>query len=602
MNDSRNKVKAMDSITQIKEAETILGNPSAWNEHKCVTFKSRKIKDSLPAELISENLADKQLKVQWNNINWHKIEEHVNRLQVRITKAIIQKQWNLAKRLSYLLTHSFDAKLLAVRNVVQNKGKKTAGIDGELWDAPETKMKAALKLTDKKYKAKPLKRVFIDKVGKAEKRPLGIPTMHDRAMQALYKLALDPYAEITADSRSFGFRKYRSAQHACEQIFKLLSRKISPQWIIEGDIKGCFDNINHEWLLANIPMDKSVLKQFLKAGFVYNQTLFPTNTGTPQGGIISPVLANITLDGMEQLIDAKYHQKEGKYNKRMSSKYQVNFVRYADDFVITGRSKEIAEEIKTDIKKFLESRGLELSSDKTVITHIDDGFDFIGWNFRKYKGKLLIKPSAKSIQNVTRKVGDIVKNGKAWTQDVLIENLNKVIIGWSNYHQGVVSKDIFAKIDSRIWNMLWRWAKRRHHNKSQPWIKNKYWKSAGSRNWVFATGNNRLKRLSATKIIRNLPIELNKNPYLDKEYWIDHKIKEGSRKLTGLYRKVWDNQKGICPICKIIIDINVNPEERPLHHKDGNHSNNKITNLVYEHVHCHRQWHTLNSKTRIVTA
>jgi RNA-directed DNA polymerase len=206
-----------------------------------------------------------------------------------------------------LVTHSFYAKLLAVRTICQNKGKRTAGIDGEKWLTPKAKMNAVLDLSDESYKAKPLKRVFIEKPGKKKKRPLGIPTMYDRATQALYALALGPVAETTADIASFGFRKFRSAQDACEQAFNCLSRRNSAQWILEGDIKGCFDNINHDWLLDNIPMSQSILKQFLKAGFVYKHHLNPTKAGTPQGGIISPILANMTLDGIERAIADKYY-------------------------------------------------------------------------------------------------------------------------------------------------------------------------------------------------------------------------------------------------------------------------------------------------------
>ena len=239
-------------------------------------------------------------------------------------------------------------------------------------------------------------------------------------------------------------------KHACATIFNRIGRKYDAQWILEGDIKGCFDNISHEWLLANIPMDKSILKQFLKAGYVSEHNLFPTNSVTPQGSIISPVLSNITLDGIEKILDIKYHSKNNKRNHRIASKYQVNFVKYADDFIVTARTKEIAEEIKNIIGNFLKQRGLELSNEKTQITHINDGFDFLGWNFRKYNGKLLIKPSKKSIQKITREISDVIRNGKTWTQLNLINTLNPIITGWSNYHQGVVSKSIFRTIDSRI--------------------------------------------------------------------------------------------------------------------------------------------------------
>jgi RNA-directed DNA polymerase len=281
------------------------------------------LKDEKPANMLLKN--------QWNNIDWKKAQEHVNRLQIRITKAVKECKWYLVKSLQYLLTHSYYAKLLATLNVTQNKGKRTAGIDGETWSSPEAKMKAALALTDVKYKAKPLRRVYIEKYGSNKKRPLGIPTMYDRAMQSIYAMALDPIAEATGDRTSFGFREFRSTHDACEQAFICLSRKYSPAWVLEGDIKGCFDNISHQWLLNNILMDKSILKQFLKAGYVFERQLFPTNAGTPQGGIISPILANITLDGIENIIIDKYHRNScGNIHNVQASKFKVNFVRYAD--------------------------------------------------------------------------------------------------------------------------------------------------------------------------------------------------------------------------------------------------------------------------------
>jgi RNA-directed DNA polymerase len=547
------------------------------------------------AELNGEKLTDLY---KWNLINWKSVESQVNRIQVRITKAVIKGNWNLVKRLSYLLTHSHYAKLLAVRKVIQNKGKRTAGIDRELWSTPKSKMNAALSLSDKHYKARPLKRVFIEKYGSDKKRPLGIPTMYDRAMQALYALALDPIAEITADKRSFGFRKFRSTQDAGERIFKQSSRKFDAQWILEGDIKGCFDNISHQWLLENIPMDKSILKQFLKAGFVYENSLFPTKAGTPQGGIISPILANMTLDGIESMLSDKYHRhpKSGRINDKIRNKHKVNFVRYADDFIVTAKTKEIAEEVKELIKNFLTDKGLELSDEKTLITHIDDGYDFLGWNVRKYKGKLLIKPSKKSIQKVTEKISNTIKDGKTWTQKGLIDALNPIITGWSNYHQGMSSKGAFRLIDNRIWNMLWKWAKRRHPKKSKHWIRHKYWHTKGMRNWVFSTKKNQLKRLSDKKIIRHPQIKLDKNPYLDIEYFVKRKYLQGSKKLSGRFKTVWKNQKGKCPFCNLLIDINNGGEERPLHHKNENHNDDKTSNLVYSHAYCHRQYHATNPK------
>jgi RNA-directed DNA polymerase len=392
----------------------------------------------------AERLSDAaRLTAQWKSIDWKLAEAEVNRLQIRIAKATQEKKWNTVKRLQYLLTHSYYAKLLAVRKVTTNEGKKTPGVDKVLWNTPAQKMSAVSSLTDKGYKASPLRRVYIEKKGKKAKRPLGIPTMYDRAMQALYALALDPVSEVTADKHSFGFRKGRCCQDACEYIFANLARKISAEWVLEGDIKGCFDNISHDWLMTNIPMDKAVLKQFLKAGFVFKDELFPTDDGTPQGGVISPTLANMALDGLEKLLQNHFDLSlKGAVSAFCHNKSKVNLVRYADDFIVTATTKEIAEEAKGIIRDFLKVRGLELSEEKTLITHIDCGFDMLGWTFRKFKGKLIVKPSKKSIKALAATLSEtILQRGKAWEQELLFEKLNQEIRGWANYHQSVCASE-----------------------------------------------------------------------------------------------------------------------------------------------------------------
>lgn len=461
--------------------------------------------------LYGEKHTDKDLTQQWNSIDWNKVRSDVNRLQTRIAKATKAGKWNLVKRLSYLLTHSKSAKLLAVRIVTQNKGKRTPGIDGELWNTASDKMRATLNLTDKQYRAQPLRRIYIPKPGKDTKRPLSIPTMYDRAMQALYGLALQPIAETTADTRSFGFRLFRCAQDASVYAFLCLSKKGSNQWILEGDIKGCFDTIAHEWLKEHIPMDKSILGQFLKAGYVFDQKLYPTERGTPQGGLISPILANIVLDGIETTLKIRF------------PKMRVYLIRYADDFLVITPTKEIAEEARTTIQDFLSHRGLELSMEKTQITHIDEGFDFLGWNFRKYNGKLLIKPTLKSIKSIREKIKTTVQKAQAWTQDELIRTLNPIIRGWVNYNRHTVASQTFGDIDMYIWNTTWKWAKRRHTNKGRKWIAQKYWKSRGARNWNFQTGKNELLKCADAKIRRHSNPILEKNPYLDRRYFIDRK-------------------------------------------------------------------------------
>jgi len=467
-----------------------------------------------------KGLTDMQLKDQWEQFDWKLAEKRINGLQTRITKATLEKDWNLVKRLQYLLVNSFSGKMLAVKKVTSNKGKRTSGIDGEIWIDPASKMKAALNLIAGKYKAKPLKRTYIEKPGKREKRPLSIPTMGDRAMQALLNMALSPVAEATADRCSFGFRKFRSAHDACQQLFNCLAQGKSAKWILEADIKGCFDNINHEWIMENIPIHKRILLKILKSGYVYFDTLFPTEIGTPQGGVLSPTIANMTLDGIENILAKKYYsRKNGNVDKSNCNLHKINFVRYADDFVVTTDSEEIALEIKTLITEFLKPRGLTLSEEKTKITYIDVGFDFLGWNFRKYNGKLLIKPSEKSIATIISKISDTIKKAKAWSQKNLIDELNPIITGWANYHHSVVSSAIFHKLDNIVYNMLYLWARRRHHDKSRHWTVKKYWHSIGTRNWVFAEGDKVLKHFSDVKIIRHPALKLEKNPYLNQDYF-----------------------------------------------------------------------------------
>lgn len=527
------------------------------------------------------------LEARWKSIDWNKAEAEVNGLQVRIAKATQEKKWNTVKRLQYLLTHSYHAKLLAVRKVTTNKGKKTPGVDKVLWNTPAQKMAAVLSLTDKGYKASPLRRVYIDKKGKKAKRPLGIPTMYDRAMQALYALALDPVSEVTADKRSFGFRKGRCAQDACEYIFADLARTIAPQWVLEGDIKGCFDNISHDWLIANIPMDKSVLRQFLKAGFVFKEELFPTEDGTPQGGVISPILANMALDGLEKALSDRFHTNRlGKVDYRFRNAHKVNLVRYADDFVITAATKEIALEAKELVRDFLKTRGLELSEEKTLITHIDDGFDMLGWTFRKFKGKLIVKPSKKALCAFKSALSEtILRRGKAWKQELLIEKLNQQIRGWTNYHQSVCASEAFAHIDYILYELLWRWAKRRHPHKGRWWVSTKYWHRRGNRSWVFCAEDKELLRVDHIPIVRHTRVRMEANPYLEPEYFIQRQFNHGMKRLSGRFKLIWKNQNGCCYHCGLPMDIS---DEREIFFKTPKSEGGKdeVPNMAYVHKHC----------------
>lgn len=546
----------------------------------------------------AERLSDsKTLEFQWKSINWNEAETYVNRLQVRIAKATQEKKWNTVKRLQYLLTHSYYAKALAVRKITTNKGKNTSGVDKELWSTPASKMRGVLSLTDKNYKAKPLRRVFIEKKGKKAKRPLGIPCMYDRAMQALYALALDPVSEVTADTKSFGFRKGRSCQDACEYIFAALSRKVSAEWVLEGDIKGCFDHISHEWLIENIPMDKSVLKQFLKAGFVFENELFPTDDGTPQGGVISPILANMALDGMQEMLVNHFDlSAKGEISAFVHNKSKVNLVRYADDFIVTAATKEIAEEAKELIRDFLKTRGLELSEEKTTITHINDGFDMLGWTFRKFKGKLIVKPSKKSIKNFVASLSEtILKRGKAWKQEVLIEKLNQQIRGWTNYHQSVCASEAFAHIDYILYELLWRWAKRRHPHKGRWWVSLNYWHRRGNQNWVFSTEDKELLRVDHISIVRHTKVRIDANPYFDTQYFLDRKFEHGMKRLSGRFKLIWKNQNGCCYHCGMPMEIS---DDREIFFKVPKSTGGKdeVPNMAYVHKHCQQIYLECRSK------
>lgn len=535
----------------------------------------------------------------WHTINWYQAHRNVSRLQARIVKATQARRWGKVRALQHHLTHSFSAKALAVRRVTENRGKRTAGVDQQTWNTPEKKAQAIDALRQHGYRAKPLKRDYLPK-SDGRLRPLGIPTMKDRAMQALYLESLDPVAETTGDVNSYGFRKERSTADAIGQCFIILGKQHSPQWILEGDIKACFDGISHQWLLNNIPMDKGILEQWLKAGFIHQNILYPTEAGTPQGGIASPTLANLALDGLERLLRERYPT-----NTRRSHQAQVNFVRYADDFIITGKTKELLEEeIKPLVEQFLRERGLELSPRKTRLTHIEDGFDFLGQNVRKYDGKMLIKPSTRNIDEFLEKVCTTIKIHQHIPAGALILLLNPLIRGWANYHRHVVSKRIFIQVDSAIFKELWRWAQRRHPGKARSWIAKKYFLPATTNRWIFfgqlegrdgSEQSIHLFKASSVPIKRHVKIRGAANPY-DPEWEIYFEARVGVKMADNLKERrkllyLWKEQDGLCPICgQKITSMSGWHSHHLVRRIDG--GGNGIENLILLHPNCHHKVHS----------
>lgn len=529
----------------------------------------------------------------WNGISWIDVQRQVRRLQARIVKATQVGRHNKVKALQWLLTHSFSGKALAVKRVTENKGRNTPGVDKITWKSPEAKINAIASMKRRGYSPLPLRRVLIPKKN-GKTRPLGIPVMKCRAMQALHLLALEPVAETTADLNSYGFRPERSTADAGKQCFNSLAQKTSAEWVLEADIKGCFDNISHDWMIANIRTDKAVLKKWLKAGFVYQNELFPTESGTPQGGIISPVLANMTLDGLESMLAEKFP------NARWAGR-KMNMVRYADDFIITGNSKEWLEhEVKPAVVEFLAERGLVLSPEKTKITHIREGFDFLGWNIRKYHDKLLMKPSKANVKAHLDKIREVIKGNKTAKQANLIRLLNPVLRGWANYHSHVVAKKTFGKVDTYVWSMLWQWAVRRHPNKGDRWVKEKYFKTRGTRSWVFAAtekqedGKSReiiLLKESDTPIQRHIKIKADANPH-DPQWeryfesrW-GKKMLNSARGRAKLYR-VWLRQDGMCPACQEPITKGIPWDVRYIV-KRADGGTDAASNLKMHHLNCCR--------------
>ena len=556
--------------------------------------------------------------VEWNTIPWRQLERRVFKLQKRIFQASQRGDAKTVRKLQKTLMRSWSAKAIAIRKVSQdNQGKKTAGVDGVKSLTPKARLTLILnlKLTNK---VKATRRVWIPKPGTSEKRPLSIPTMQDRATQALVKLALEPEWEAVFEPNSYGFRPGRSTHDAIEAIFNNIKQK--SKWILDADISKCFDKINHQALLRKIntfPTLNRLIKEWLKAGVFDNHEWSPTEEGTPQGGVISPLLANIALHGMEEEINKVADSLPGNKKK---NRYALSLIRYADDFIIIHPNFDVVNECKDRIIEWLKEMGLELKPSKTRITHTlnpsnniftqssvkKGGFDFLGFNIRQYKvgkthsgkntnGKLLgfktlIKPSEKAIKEHYDEICKTIDTHKSAPQEALIKRLNPIIRGWTNYYSTVVTKEIFALLDHLIFQKLQTWAKRRHAHKSKSWISSKYWGKVGNNNWVFSTKHegkiaSTLLEYAKTGIVRHIKVEGKNSPFDGNlVYWSERKGKNPllPLRVTTLLKE----QKGKCTHCGLHFrEDDVMEVDHIIPKSKG--GKNDYKNLQLLHRHCH---------------
>lgn len=543
---------------------------------------------------------------EWGQLPWRKLEVAVFKLQKRIYKASQAGDVRRVHRLQRLLLKSRAAKWLAVRRVTQdNQGKHTAGVDGIKSLTPKQRLVVAENL-DKLPTGKPARRIWIPKLGKDEQRPLSIPTLYDRARQALVKQALEPEWEAKFEPNSYGFRPGRSVHDAIGAIFIAINKQ--PKYVLDADIAKCFDRIDQNALLrktGTFPSLQRLIKGWLKAGIIDQGVFSETGRGTQQGSVLSPLLANIALHGLETYLRGHFPLQrrgtEAGAQRWMNWKPQV--IRYADDLVVLHRDKTAIEYCQRLITDWLVGIGLELSPSKTRIAHTlqpeggEAGFHFLGFQVRQYpvsqynsgQGfKTLIKPNKAAIKRHYRQLAETIRQNKAARQENLVGLLNPVIAGWSNYYRAVVSKDVFQTLDNKLYNRLVRWARFRHPRKAWRWITHRYWGVDQGKGWVFVAPNGlALNQHDSVPITRHAKIKGNASPY--DGHWSYWATRRGSYPgVTNRMAKLLKRQQGRCQACGLVFM----PESLiEIHHLDGDHSNTRYSNLAAVHRHCHDQIH-----------
>ncbi|WP_264375677.1 group II intron reverse transcriptase/maturase [Wolbachia endosymbiont (group B) of Sphaerophoria taeniata] len=565
---------------------------------------------NLEGKVVNSNeyvIDQRNVRYKWNTVPWRKLERFAFKLQKRIYQAEMCNNIKKVHKLQRLLLNSISAKLLAVRKVTQdNRGKKTAGIDGKANLNKEERLQLAYSLNIRE-KAKPSRRIWIPKPGKTEKRPLGIPTISERAKETLMKMAIEPEWEAKFEPNTYGFRPGRSCHDAIGAIF--ISLKGKTAYCLDADISGCFDNIDHKALLKKLnttPTLRRIIRGWLRAGVMEGRKFKPTKRGTIQGGTISPLLACIALHGLEQyiketLISELLQHAKKKYGiaGRREAKSSMSVIFYADDFIIVHESMEIILKAKRLTEEWLKTIGLELKPSKTRISHTLDGkkpgFDFLGFSIRQYptrsskKGyKLLIKPGRESIKQHASIIKRKLRGLRGATQEAVIKELNPITRGWSQYYSSVVSSKTFKLMDSVMFRKLWKWAEFRHPKKGKCWIKRRYFKKYGNDNWCFMTSNKpHLVRHGDHVIKRHIKVKGTKSLYDgDWVYWGNRlgKIPDKSPRVIRLLKL----QRGKCDNCQLWFK---DDDILEIHHKDQNRRNNMIKNLSLLHGHCHDVLH-----------